>query len=266
MPQQQRVGRDESARLFRTSGRVTRSCCPAWCARSLGRERVASTAVLTAGVDDPGITVIIARRALLARPGQRVRHRLTPTTWGITHHPLAYRSHRQHAAPPVLGRGAASPAAPLARQHPCRQPSRWGLRTPPWAPVRAAGSAPAGPAGQASPPGKSAHLGGARRRVACRTSVARQMGRHISDDADQCAAQPPHHRLPGRVLGVPTGSVTVRGENYRGHSPSRLQPAAGRRLSAANLLRPAARGDAPSQPPSGGLRIQPGASAPSALR
>jgi len=34
---------------------------------------VASTAVLTAGVDDPGITVIIARRALLARPGQRVR-------------------------------------------------------------------------------------------------------------------------------------------------------------------------------------------------
>jgi hypothetical protein len=79
MPQQQRVGRDESARLPRTSGRVTRSCCPAWCARSLGRERVASTAVLTAGVDDPGITVIIARRALLARPGQRVRHRLTPT-------------------------------------------------------------------------------------------------------------------------------------------------------------------------------------------
>jgi len=90
-----------------------------------------------------------------------------------------------------------------------------GLRTPPWAPGRAAGSGPAGPAGQASPPGKSAHLGGARRRVACRTSVARQMGRHILDDADQCAAQPPHHRLPGRVLGVPTGSVTVRGENHR---------------------------------------------------
>ena len=88
MPQQQRVGRDESARLFRTSGRVTRSCCPAWCARTLGRERVASTAVLTAGVDDPGITVIIARRALLARPGQRVRHRLTPThdAW---HRPMA---------------------------------------------------------------------------------------------------------------------------------------------------------------------------------
>ncbi|ACM06749.1 hypothetical protein [Thermomicrobium roseum] len=62
---------------------------------------MASTAVLTAGVDDPGITVIIARRALLARPGRRVRHRLTPTTWGITHHPLAYRSHRQHAAPTV---------------------------------------------------------------------------------------------------------------------------------------------------------------------
>jgi hypothetical protein len=91
------------------------------------------------------------------------------------------------------------------------------------------------------------------------------MGRHISDDADQCAAQPPHHRLPGRVLGIPTGAVTVRGENYPGHSPSRLQPAAGRRLSAANLLRPAARGDAPSQPPSGGLWIQPGASAPGAL-
>jgi hypothetical protein len=153
----------------------------------------------------------------------------------------------------------------VARQQPCRQPSRRGLRTPPWAPVRAAGSRPTGPAGQASPPGKSAHLGGARRRVACRTSVARQMGRHISDDADQCAAQPPHHRLPGRVLGIPTGSVTVRGENHRGHSPSRLQPAAGRRLSAANLLWPAARGDAPSQPPSGGLRIQPGASAPGAL-
>jgi hypothetical protein len=169
---------------------------------------------------------------------------------------------------PQLCRSEALPRPPRlqARQQPCRQPSRRGLRMPPWAPVRAAGSGPAGPAGQASPPGKSAHLGGARRRVACRTSVARQMGRHISDDADQCAAQPPHHRLPGRVLGIPTGSVTVRGENYRGHSPSRLQPAAGRRLSAANLLRPAARGDAPSQPPSGGLWIQPGASAPGALR
>jgi hypothetical protein len=133
-------------------------------------------------------------------------------------------------------------------------------RLTPTGPGRSADSGPAG-----TLPGKSAHLGGARRRVACRTSVARQMGRHISDDADQCAAQPPHHRLPGRVLGVPTGSVTVRGENHWGHSPSRLQPAAGRRLSAANLLRPAARGDAPSQPPSGGLRIQPGASAPGAL-
>jgi hypothetical protein len=219
MPQQQRVGRDESARLFRTSGRVTRSCCPAWCARSLGRERVASTAVLTAGVDDPGITVIIARRALLARPGRTgqappdpYRTKGTPPNRGVH---AAYRG-----CPPQLCRGEALP----------RPPRRWrgtsvpatipgGLRTPPWAPVRAAGSGPAGPAGQASPPGKSAHLGGVRRRVACRTSVARQMGRHISDHADQCAAQPPHHRLPGPRSRGPHGVGDRAGRKLPGSLP-----------------------------------------------
>jgi hypothetical protein len=296
MPQQQRVGRDESARLFRTSGRVTRSCCPAWCARSLGRERVASTAVLTAGVDDPGITVIIARRALLARPGQRVRHRLTPTRRGsVAAHPCRHRPHRgctdrlvgarrclarrasrrgkhpwhasttsptdpppcpspHHGVPGPTGRTGQAPPDPyrtgectthpqqvqipprtyrpspvgarrcLARRAvgaatsvPATIPG--GLRTPPWAPVRAAGSGPAGPAGQASPPGKSAHLGGARRRVACRTSVARQMGRHISDDADQCAAQPPHHRLPGPRSRGPHGVGDRAGRKLPGSFP-----------------------------------------------
>jgi hypothetical protein len=150
MPQQQRVGRDESARLFRTSGRVTRSCCPAWCARSLGRDRVASTALLTAGVDDPGITVIIARRALLARPGQRVRHRLTPThdAW---HRPMAGIGRTADAASHPVGArrclarratGAATSVACI--DHLADRPTTMPIASP-------RGSRPSGPAGQAPP-------------------------------------------------------------------------------------------------------------------
>jgi hypothetical protein len=105
----------------------------------------------------------------------------------VTHHPLAYRSHQQHAAPPVSGRGAASPAVPPTRRF----------------------------------------------RVADTSRTTR-----IADQPSGCI-----HDRPA--------------VNGRAQSPSRLKPATIWRPSVAARPRPV-------QPPSGGLGIQPGASAPGA--
>jgi hypothetical protein len=124
-------------------------------------------------------------------------------------------------------------------------------------PVRTGRSTESWPAGTL--PGRSAHLVGARqhlargatgRGIAVGTHHARRIGgQHRRPIIVRPAAFPgPHARAP-----------TAWGENGRAQSSSRLKPAdRDGAPQAADWLHPLR----PSQPPSGGLRIQPGASAP----
>jgi len=101
------------------------------------------------------------------------------------------------------------------------------------------------------PPGDAWHtLLGARRCLARRAGgAAIPRGRHVSHDTQRRSAERPSPRSPGRER---PGSLLKPAE--AGWSQQRRHPA--HRLGRLGAL----------QPPSGSLRIQPGASAPGALR
>jgi len=125
--------------------------------------------------------------SLPALAGRRVRQRLTPTGRGSrTAHPRRHRPHRGRSAPPVSGRGAASPAAPAARH----------TRVAPFAAVRSGtwrhslsrrNDRPSGPAGQAPPepyrmggscsgPTRTDHRGGGQSRTGVRRAALAASG------------------------------------------------------------------------------------------